>query len=803
MKVFLNGVLISIILLLVVTSAWGDVSVSRDQYGIPSITADTEEELFEEFGYIAAVDRLWQMEVNRRAGQGTLAEIFGPNLIPSDMQARLMGYTDEEYQVMFDQVSSDGKKFFSAYLKGVNRRVDEVLADQTLMPMEYRALKLKPQHFTVADIFGFSKMVMRRFGMIGGSEMKNLNALQTLTERFGKRDGWAIFNDWRWINDPSAPTYMEGLIQETFVPGYTAATEMPSYLLSDSDLAQRVKSNDSLHARAVEEARRIGAPVKLGSNTWTLSPKVTGTGYPILVGQPQMGHPVPTIIYEVALKGGRFDVVGMAFPLMPIVPIGHNHHLAWSHMVGMCDNVDVYQEILNPLNKEEYLFNGQWIRMEKRIETIKVAGADTEEITIYRTVHGPVFSPFPFDPKTVKADKVYSKKSAHWQKEALSGDGWWKMMMAKNLAEFGQGAAMIMTSLHTSYADIEGNIGYWHTGLNPERVPGYDPRLPLPGTGQAEWTGRYLPNAHVINPAKGYVTGWNNKASPDTRNPDGENPDYIFGRYHRAVWLERALSGRKGLNKQANEELMKYVGGAGTYYPQLNAYGGACKNLTPTMYSAIENAPEQDKLLLGKMLRVLSTWDGRSVEDVVNDDQFQAGHSIFQDWLPRVISNTFQDEFAGIEEFKLVHSGLFNLFLRCIDGPASPLPVSRNYFDDINTAEKETAEDIFLKSLLDTAAALKGKYQSEDPATWRAPRSKIVYKHSLFGKVAEMWDNNVGTYNQIIELRPEGAVGYSRWPLGQSGNVSPDAENKPVFDSHFLDMLPHYKNYTYQKMGLD
>ncbi len=803
MKVLFRGILISIILLLIVTSAWCNVFVIRDQYGIPSITADTEEELFEEFGYIAAVDRLWQMEVNKRWGRGMLAEIYGPKLVPSDMQARLMGYTDEEYKVMFDQVSPDGKKFFSAYLKGVNRRVDEVLSNIKLMPMEYQTLKLTPQHFTVADIFGFTKEILRRFGMIGGSEMKNLNALQILTERFGKKDGWAVFNDWRWINDPSAPTYMKETIAETFVPGITAASEAPSFLLKDANVAQQVKSNDSLHAQAFVEAGRIGAPVKLGSNTWTLSPKVTGTGYPILVGQPQMQHPVPTIIYEIALKGGRFNVVGMAFPLLPVIPIGHNHHLAWSHMVGMCDNVDVYQEILNPLNREEYLFNGQWVKMEKRVEKIKVAGGDTKEIVIYRTVHGPVFSPFPFEPKTTKTDKVYTKKSAHWQKEALSGDGWWKMMMAKNASEFGQGAAMIMTSLHTSYADIEGNIGYWHTGLNPERVAGYDPRLPLPGTGQAEWTGRYLPNAHVINPAKGYITGWNNKASPDTRNPDGENPNYLFGRYHRALWPERALKGRTGLDRQANEALMKHIGGAGTYYPHHNAYGAACKDLTPTMSSAIENAEGQDNLLLGKMLQILTSWDGRSVADVVNDDKFQAGHTIFRDWLPRVIKKTFNDEFTGIEEFKLVHSGLFNLFLRCIDGPASPLPVSRNYFDDINTAEKETAEDIFLKSLLDTAAALKRKYQSEDPVTWRALRSKIVYKHSLYGKVAEMWDNNVGTYNQIIELRPEGAVGYSRWPLGQSGHVSPDAENKPVFDSHFLDMLPHYKNYTYQKMGLD
>jgi acyl-homoserine lactone acylase PvdQ len=248
---------------------------------------------------------------------------------------------------------------------------------------------------------------------------------------------------------------------------------------------------------------------------------------------------------------------------------------------------------------------------------------------------------------------------------------------------------------------------------------------------------------------------------------------------------------------------MKYVGGAGTYYPQHNAYGAACKDLTPTMSRAIEKADEQDRPLLNKMLQLLTAWDGRSVMDVVNDEQFQAGYTTFKEWLPRVIAMTFKDEFAEIEEFKLVYSGLFNLFLRCIDGSTSPLPVSRNYFDDINTEEKETAEDIFLNSLLKTAAVLKEKFQSADPAMWIAPRSKIVYKHSMFGKVAEMWDNNIGTYVQIVELRPGGAVGYSRWPLGQSGYISPGADNKPVFDPHFFDMLPHYQNYTYQKMGMD
>ena len=286
MRGIIKFLILMLLLLISFGTAWGGAEVTRDKYGIPSIKADTEEQLFEEFGYITAVDRLWQMEVNKRWGRGTLAEIFGPNLAPSDMQNRLMNYTEAEYQAMFDRVSADGKKLYMAYLKGVNRRVDEVLADPKLMPMEYLALKLKPQHFTVADVFGFIKELLRRFGMIGGSEMKNLNALQTLTERYGKEEGWDIFNDWRWINDPSAPTYIEETISGDFIPGGSIVASIPDYLDKDVHIAQWTADEDTLSKQAFDEARRVGAPVKLGSNTWTLSPEITGTGFPILVGQP-------------------------------------------------------------------------------------------------------------------------------------------------------------------------------------------------------------------------------------------------------------------------------------------------------------------------------------------------------------------------------------------------------------------------------------------------------------------------------------------------------------------------------------
>lgn len=786
-------------------SAWGKVEVVRDKYGIPSIQADTEEELFEAFGYEVAVDRLWQMETHKRMAWGTFAEIFGPKLVPMDSMTRMMAYTEDEYVEIFKKIPGDYQKLFSAYISGINRRVDEVLADPRLLPMEYLALKLKPGHFREIDSLSFLSALYRIFGIRGGGELKNLSALQTLTKRFGMRDGWAIFNDLYWINDPAAPTYTDQKIQGDHIPGVTFSSVSPSYLKGTGNVRKMALKAEAQYTGALDEASRVGAPVKSGSYSWTLSPEVTGTGYPILVGQVQALHGgVPSIVHEIQLKGGRFNVVGASVPLLPFILAGHNHHLAWSIMVGMVDNVDIYQEILNPNDKSEYLFRGSWRKMDRRIEKITIAGGQVKEITVYRTVHGPVFSPFPFDPMSFEGDRVYTKKISWWQTESMFAEGLFRIDVSRNHLEFGQAMALHTPAVHYTYADIRGNIGYWHNGLNPERPDGFDPRLPLPGTGEAEWTGKTLPNAHVLNPSKGYVNGWNNKASPDTRNPFDTDPNNQFGPYHRCLWLERAIGGRNDLDLPANEKIMRFIGGAGVYSSNdLNSVGYACKLLLPFIARAVNGAGEDEKPIFEKVLAVFGNWDGRSVDDPINDELFQAGQTIFLDWLPRLIKATFGDELEGIENFKTVHNQTLGLLLRCVGGPVTTLPVSRNYFDNITTSREETMEELFLQTLGETVAHLKETFKSDDPVEWKAPRARIVYKHNMFGKLAEMWDNNIGTYIIIVELRPEGAVGRSRFHLGESGNIAAGPNGKPVFDPHFFDMQPLFQSYTHQKMGLD
>ena len=105
------------------------VKIYRDDFGIPHIFAETNRGLFEAYGYTVAQDRLWQLELNRRAARGRLAEIFGPSTVNADRAARITGYTDAELDAQFATLTAEEQEIFDAYLGGINRYISEAALD--------------------------------------------------------------------------------------------------------------------------------------------------------------------------------------------------------------------------------------------------------------------------------------------------------------------------------------------------------------------------------------------------------------------------------------------------------------------------------------------------------------------------------------------------------------------------------------------------------------------------------------------------------------------------------------------------
>src|SRR5688500_12588552 len=182
------------------------VKIYRDDFGIPHIFAETNRGLFEAYGYAVAQDRLWQLELNRRAARGRLAEIFGPSTVNADRAARVVGYTDAELDAQFATLTAEEQEIFDAYLGGITRYISEVaLSPLTKLPFEFHALNFFPQPWTRRDSVAFGAFMVRRFGEIGGRELTNLAVLESLIGLHGPTNGFAIFNDVRWFNDPDSP----------------------------------------------------------------------------------------------------------------------------------------------------------------------------------------------------------------------------------------------------------------------------------------------------------------------------------------------------------------------------------------------------------------------------------------------------------------------------------------------------------------------------------------------------------------------------------------------------------------------
>ena len=181
--------------------------IYRDEWGIPHIFAPTNSALFEAYGYTVAQDRLLQLEMHRRAARGTLSEVFGPSFVEADEVARRDGYTDAELDRMISRSRAEDKEIYKAYIDGINRYIQEVvIADpENNLPYEFKVLGFLPSPWSLRDSAAFGAFMVRQFGEIGGSELENQSLLNDLIASNGESEGWAIFNDLRWINDRDSP----------------------------------------------------------------------------------------------------------------------------------------------------------------------------------------------------------------------------------------------------------------------------------------------------------------------------------------------------------------------------------------------------------------------------------------------------------------------------------------------------------------------------------------------------------------------------------------------------------------------
>ena len=158
------------------------VEVVRDREGVPHIFAKSSDDLYIAMGFIHAQDRLWQMELLRRTGQGRLSEIFGERTFTTDVFLRtldLYGHAERSLTAL----PAQARKALEAYAKGVNAFIERKTGWlETRLPPEFLILRHAPEPWRPADsVVGIKMMALQLSTNINHETMRLALAAQGLS----------------------------------------------------------------------------------------------------------------------------------------------------------------------------------------------------------------------------------------------------------------------------------------------------------------------------------------------------------------------------------------------------------------------------------------------------------------------------------------------------------------------------------------------------------------------------------------------------------------------------------------------
>lgn len=448
------------------------VEIYRDRWGVPHIYAQNAADLFFAQGYVHAQDRLWQMEFQRRAGRGRLAQVLGEAALESDRFFRTLGMSRAAAQD-WEQLDETSRAALTAYAAGVNAFV---ASQRHRLPLEFTLLAFEPEPWQPLDSLVWGKMVAWNQSFNWPTELLRAKLVAALGEA---------------RTAELAPPY----------PG-DAPLILPSQANRYTGLAHATLPRLSW-------GLSLGSHAGQGSNSWVVDGALTASGRPLLANDPHMPLGLPALWYEIGLHGGGYDVAGFSLPGAPGVVIGHNAQIAWGLTNALADTQDLYLERLNPANPNQYEYRGQWQEMTVIHESIAVQDRpEPEVLTVRLTRHGPLLNDVVGGLETPVALRwtglegspllqavLRLNRAADWDSFRAALAGW--TAPPQNLV----------------YADAQGNVGYQLVGRVPLRAAGQG-LLPVPGwTGEYEWLGdapfEELP--HVFNPPSHYIVAANNK----------------------------------------------------------------------------------------------------------------------------------------------------------------------------------------------------------------------------------------------------------------------------------------------------
>jgi len=480
-----------------------EVEILRDRWGVPHIYASTVHDLFFAQGYITAKDRLFQIDLWRRAGTGKLAEVLGPSAVARDRLARAVSYHGD-WNAEWAAYGPDAKSIVTAFTDGINAYIAGLNGK---LPVEFEIAGYSPGLWKPEDCLS------RVAGLtMTGNLTREVQHAQDI-QRLGLERALQFLR----IEPPVAVEVPRGLDLSAITGDILAAYR--------------------------QTVGAVRLTTEQGSNNWVVDGTMTATGRPILANDPHRPVQLPSLRKTVHLVGPGWNAIGSGEPALPGIALGHNETIAFGFTIVGIDQQDLYVETVNPENAAEYRYRGSWKKFDSVEQKLAVKGKGEQTITLKYSVHGPVIHEDAANHRAFVLRWVGSEPGSAGYMAGIN------LARAHDWKEFRAAMAYYkVPSENLVYADTQGNIGWQVGGLTPIR-DGWSGLLPVPGeAGRYEWRGfrksDELP--FEFNPARHYIaTSNNNIVPPGYTIPlgyDGWALPFRVGRVRQMLDAGRKLS---------------------------------------------------------------------------------------------------------------------------------------------------------------------------------------------------------------------------------------------------------------------
>jgi penicillin amidase len=643
------------------------VEVYRDSYAIPHVYAQDEHDLYMAVGYLLAQDRLWQMDMLRHVTEGRLSEIFGKSHIENDLILRALRFREKSEKIL-EQTDSGILEALNAFASGINQYI---VKNINQLPPEFAILKYKPEKWEP----------YHSVNMIGYM-------------------GWELKAGWTEILLANIQKQVDSLRYQELLPDLQRVQPVIYPGDKQKNNTSTLLSDLLLHMASLQQ---LGADVFDASNNWAVSGSKSSTGKPLLANDMHLGLNVPGIWYQMhQVVEGKLNVTGLLLPCTPVIVCGHNDSIAWGMTNTYVDNMDFYEEKVNPDDSTQYAYNGSWRQFKIRKEVIKIKNGDEIERTLWFSHRGPIVSSF----KKITGKVV----TMHWVGDEMSDEIRTVFLLnrANNWSDF-TNALKTFTSISQNivYADKKGNIGLFCAAGIPMRRRDL-PFGVLPGqTDDYDWKG-YVPFEelpYLFNPSCGLVASANNRTAP---------PDYP---YHIGMWyadpcryerITELLSSKQILTVKDFMEI------------QIDQKSKLAEKYLPSFLYALKDNTDMTNTE-SQAYEILQDWN-------YNMTNGSAAAAIFETWYYQFIQCTFADE-LGRELFDRF-SGAYNIRRiatdQLIDKKDSP------WFDNITTPDKNENFNQMILCAFNNAVSFLVSKLGNNPSTWEWGKiHKFVLAHPM------------------------------------------------------------------------